>query len=499
MVQPDPPSRPSNPRELPLSPSAIDPLTPPGSERARLLDTESTPLSPDRQVLISVYAALQGEQFKDRLREELAKVEPGLVLDVPDPLEALRETAEHWGQRSDRHEVHPIQLAFATMSALAQEPDDLPSPRLEAALAPILSVLSGPPFPGPSLPTDHIDRITQALRAAPRIAKRERWTKFVERVGDLLSPQLRRIRASWCENGLVSLRNEVVSKVETRLVVEAQGDTLDSLALAVLPDNWSVCNDFFCSLTRRDDRDAGCVPPATGGDLTIALPGWRGVYEERVGRCPPGWFPDTYLLFNWSKTDDQLILRYELAPSRAGDKSVLRVDEGYLQVDWVDPHYEVSTVKYLLFDDKKIPNGGQTLGLSACAFGWLDYSINQFTDCAAQLSDQTVARDGTAVGSGQSTGNGDEATGLSGDLVAVLQRCEAEIRQSATETDAQLKRIIGRLRDGDYGLDAGASDAGELLTRAIRDGARSVRGQLDLLNEYVDLVNKFRRRGRGQQ
>jgi hypothetical protein len=93
-----------------------------------------------------------------------------------------------------------------------------------------------------------------------------------------------------------------------------------------------------------------------------------------VGGCPTGWFPDTYLGFSWGRTDSQLIIRYELAPRRPEDRTVLTVHQGYLQVDRVTDRYEVLAVTYLLFDDRSIPGGGQTLGLSAFPLGWLDHS-----------------------------------------------------------------------------------------------------------------------------
>ena len=236
------------------------------------------------------------------------------------------------------------------------------------------------------------------------------------------------------------------------------------------------CNDFFCSLTRRADRDADCSPPATGGDLPVDRPGWRGVYEERVGTCPDGWFPDTYLLFTWSKTPQQIILRYELAPRRSNDRTVLRIDEGYIQVDRVGPCYEVSTVKYLLFDDRYLNGGGQTLAQSACQLGWLDYSVNQFTACARGLG---------ATGSGGGSRRGaDRAEGdeqLDPGMRHVLDECQGHIVESVTETDAQVRRIVSRIRAGHYGADDWVTDMSELTARAIRDGARSILGYRDLL------------------
>ena len=130
--------------------------------------------------------------------------------------------------------------------------------------------------------------------AGPRrgtdIDPRERWSVLRQEMGGNLAPELRPIRVAWCIPELRLVDNEYVSRVETRLVVE-DGTPLDELAQAVLPDNWQRCNDFFCSLTRRADRDAGCSPPATGGDLRVDRPGWRGVYEERVGTCPTAGSP----------------------------------------------------------------------------------------------------------------------------------------------------------------------------------------------------------------
>ena len=57
----------------------------------------------------------------------------------------------------------------------------------------------------------------------------------------------------------------MVARVETRLVVR-EPKNMDELALAVMPDNWSKFNDFFCSVTPRPDRDAGAQAhrPAAG-------------------------------------------------------------------------------------------------------------------------------------------------------------------------------------------------------------------------------------------
>ena len=149
------------------------------------------------------------------------------------------------------------------------------------------------------------------------------------------------------------------------------------------------------------------------------------MYEERVGNCPGGWFPDTFLLFTWERTERQLILGYELAPRRRRDRTVLRVDQGYIQVDRLPDVYQVSTLKYLLFDDRSIPGGGQTLAQAACQLGWLDCSINQFTACARDLASSGWTPAVTAPPPG--------GTGLDDELQAVLDRCQAHLLETASD------------------------------------------------------------------
>jgi hypothetical protein len=206
------------------------------------------------------------------------------------------------------------------------------------------------------------------------------------------------------------------------------------------------------------------------------------VYEERVGYCPRGWFPDTYLLFTWEMSAQQIILRYELAPNRrAADQTVLKIDEGYVQVDQLSDGYEVSTLKYLLFDDRYVPGGGQTLGRWACQLGWLDYSINQFTDCVRQSEVTT------------DTSSGRPSAGIDAQLQHVLDRCEAHLRQTADDTNSQLARAAGKLRRGTYTLNDYVADLGQLLARSIRDGSRSLEGQADLAAGLADLARAYGR------
>ena len=444
------------------------------------LPTQDTPqpvpgLSRKRRALLGVYDALDPDH---KLRNELSYV--GVRLEESqDPLAMLQAAAE---QPDDpgRPRVHPLHLAFAAMRVL-REPGPL-APRAREGLLRVAARLVDPEAPPGDLAAEAVNAVTTALEhaAAPGVRDQDRWTLLVEEAGDHLDPQLAAIREAWCDPGLRQVGGEVASRIETRLLVR-DDRTIGELAPAVLPQNWKQCNDFFCDLIALPGRRC---PGATGGDLTVSSAYWRGVYEERVGECPAGWFPDTFLAFTWERSDRQLILRYELAPRRPGDETVLKIDQGYIQVDSLPGEYLVSTVKYLLFDDRFIPGGGQTLGQSACQLGWLDCSINQFTDCAAAVT--------AASESGTATRRPDAE--LDAGMQRVLDRCEAHLAETAGDTDAQLTRTITKVREGSYRLDDYVGDLGELATRGIRDGARSLQGQLDLAMAAAEVVRVLARR-----
>jgi hypothetical protein len=431
-------------------------------------------LSRKRRALLGVYDALDPEH---RLRNELSYV--GVRLEgSQDPL-AMLQTAAEQPDDPGRPRVHPLHLAFAAMRVLRQPGP--PSPQAREGVRRVAARLVNLEAPPDDLSAEAVEAVATALEraAAPEVRDHDRWAKVVEAAGVHLDPQLAAIREAWCDPGLRQVGNEVASRIETRLVVQ-DNRTIEELAPAVLPQNWKQCNDFFCDLIPVPGRHC---PGATGGDLTVDSGYWRGVYEERVGDCPAGWFPDTFLAFTWERTDRQLILRYELAPPRRGDRTVLKIDQGYIQVDSLPGQYLVSTVKYLLFDDRFIPGGGQTLGQSACQLGWLDCSINQFTDCAA----------GPATESAPGTAGRPDAE-LDAGMQRVLDRCEAHLAETARDADAQLARTTAKVRKGSYRLDDYVGDLGELATRGIRDGARSLQGQLDLAIAAADVVRVLARR-----
>jgi hypothetical protein len=434
-------------------------------------------LSRKRRALLGVYDALDPEH---RLRNELSYL--GVRLELSEDPLAMLEAAAGQPDDPERPRVHPLHLAFAAMRVLRQPPGPPDATRVRERVRRVAARLVNPAAPPDDVSDEAVEAVTTALveAADPRVRDRDRWARVVEEAGANLDPQLAAIREAWCDPGLRQVADEVASRIETRLVVR-DDRTIGELAPAVLPDNWKRCNDFFCDLIPVPGRRC---PGATGGELTPETAYWRGVYEERVGECPAGWFPDTFLAFTWERTDRQLILRYELAPPRRGDRTVLKIDQGYIQVDSLPGEYLVSTVKYLLFDDRFIPGGGQTLGQSACQLGWLDCSINQFTDCAADVTAQSGA--GTATDRPNAE--------LDAGMQRVLDRCEAHLAETASDTDAQLTRTITKLRGGSYRLDDYVGDLGELATRGIRDGARSVQGQLDLAVAAADVVRILARR-----
>src|SRR6266536_2269640 len=271
-------------------------------------------LSRSRAALLGVYAAYDPE-----LERELRY----LGVDFPEPLDAyaqLRAAAEERPDEQDRPRIHGLHLAFAAMFVLGAAP----RADFREQLDPVAGRLIDPDLP-PETRDDAIRTVLDALERVARaeVAIEDRWAQVVEEAGRYLHPELRIIETAWCRPELREVDGEFVSRIETMLVVRDQR-TLDQLALAVLPQNWKKCNDFFCDLTRVAERDADC-PGFTGGSLSPAATHWRGVYEERVGSCPRGWFPDTYLLFTWDRSVHQLILRYELAPRRKNDKTVLKV------------------------------------------------------------------------------------------------------------------------------------------------------------------------------
>ncbi|HKR52545.1 MAG TPA: hypothetical protein VJT72_23800 [Pseudonocardiaceae bacterium] len=426
-------------------------------------------MSPSRVALLGAYAALN-PQLEHELR--YVNVRFAQPLNAYTQLQAAAENAAAEYADPQYPPIPRLQLALAAMDVIHGAPRPL---ELSDPLRPVVQLLVDPT---PRF-SDVEEPVTAALESAAALPRKERWAQVNQQVGPLLLRELADTSQAWCERELRSVGNEVVSRVKTTHVVR-NPKTLDQIARAILPQNWKHCNNFFCELTPRSDRDLYC-PGATGGDLATGTTHWRGVYEERVGTCPVGWFPDTFLIFTWDLSEHQLILRYELQPRRANDRTVLKIDEGYIQIDRLPDRYEVTTLKYLLFDDNFIPGGGQTLGQSACALGWLDYAISWFTACADTIpSTFTVAAETPPEPQTQA--------GIDVGLQQVLDRCETNLWETAADTQAQLDKAMNKLRCGTYSMDDLVGDVGQVAVRGIRDGSRTLQRQLEYALGTLEIV-----------
>lgn len=432
--------------------------------------------SRNRTALLGVYAALD---TTGKLANALRQL--GVEFDGPlEPFEQLLTAAADLDQQDPP--IPRLQVARALTDVLNQRG----TPRRGQALDQLLQVVTL--LVDPSRRDTDTEGVSNLFGEASGAARFEdRWALLNRaRENSPLHKDLRVIEHPQIGTSLHAVAGEIATRIETNFVVNLEGPEepdLQKIARALLPDNWPVCGDFFCELSRKEgeerDRD---VVGATGGDLSVGTSHWRGVYLERVGGCPDGWFPQTFLLFTWDRYRDRLILRYELVPRRPNDRTVLRIDEGYIQVNRLHDAYEVSTLKYLLFDDKFISGGGQALAAAAPQMGWLDYSINQFGSCAEEKLPPVKG----IVGPGSS---GPE--GIDAGFQRILGRCETHLQESATSADAQFQRIMCKVNEGKYGLNDFVGDWGEATLRAMRDTSRVVLNQIDLATESLQLAKIF--------
>lgn len=449
--------------------------------------------SENRAALLGVYAAL------DTTEGDLARAlrEFGVEFDGElEPYSQLQKAAEDLDQQN--YPIHRIHLAGAVMNVLRDPRFAPPKGSARDQLRPVVDQLVAPSYRG----TDTVDEVYWLLKRASGADRfHERWAQVNTQPGEVSSPLdpslsvIANSRVSIIQpqinTGLFSVKGEAVSRIETSFVVKRPDPDLKKIAPALLPHNWPRCGDFFCDLSRTPDRDRD-VLGATDGDLSPTATHWRGVYQERVGGCSSGgWFPDTFLVFTWDYyPPNQLILRYELAPKRTNDRTRLKIDEGYIQVNRLHDGYEVSTLKYLLFDDKFISGGGQTIAGIAPQIGWLDQSINQFGRCAELLPGRVgLLPDSSGVG-----GSRDE---IDAGLQEVLRSAEAHLQETATSADAQVGKIVSKIREGRYSLNDLVGDWGEAALRAMRDTSRALQGQIDFARESLELANEVFPRRRG--
>lgn len=451
-----------------------------------------------RLALLRVYAALDRVRPREHgeravpLEDALARLGVDMT-DLRSPEEELGALgkavrAERESDESDRRPpialVRVAETAMDVVDAVGRREED----QLDAALRIVAEQLVQEEL----LSTEEdVLRVADALRDRAAIDEaQDRWARFrggarARSVDQLLKKELQAVLHHSCKDELPPIGDEFASKITTVLEVARDTHTLDQLAAACMPPNWGSCNDFFCSLTHLPERNAECPP--TGADPPRSdADDWRTVYEEKVLVCPDGAFPDTFLLFTWSRTPRQVVLQYELAPRRQGEQPRLRIDEGSIQIDTLPTSYCVTTTKLLLFDDDLVASGGQTLGRYACELGWLDHSIAMFTGCADDLPNEPDRKTGSRV------------QGPDERLLGVVTRCQDHARHRAETVVQEADACLDDLRSGTRGVDEHFTRCAKNVTQwTAGDGARWVEGQLDYAVASIDLardlVEKWRR------
>ncbi|MGH3693163.1 MAG: hypothetical protein ACRDRX_04050 [Pseudonocardiaceae bacterium] len=411
------------------------------------------------------------------------------------PVEQLvKAAATNLRRRGYSRPIPRLSLARALMDVLNRP--DAPSPDADFdQLRSVVAQLADPPLNDPDAGNDTdtgndpdtedtLFRLFVNASGASRFE--ERWAALKQASGSsLLHPDLRAIENPMIGSSLRAVAGEIATRIETSFVVrleEEEDPDLQKIACSMLPYNWPMFGDFFCELSRGNEEHSrdGDVVGATGGELSVDTPHWCGVYQERVGGCPDGWFPQTFLLFTWDRYQDQLILRYELVPRRGDDRTVLRIDEGYIQVNRLHHAYEVSTLKYLLFDDRFISGGGQALAAMAPELGWLDYAINQFSSCAMTNPPPSVP--------GIVTPEQSDRKGIDAGFQRILDRLQTQLQDSVKSADAQFDTIKRKVNEGEYGLNDFVGDWGEAALRAMRDTSRVVLNEVDFARESLRLA-----------
>jgi|SRR5215217_4949669 len=339
--------------------------------------------------------------------------------------------------------------------------------------------------PDSGVPGDPSRRVSAALRLGEVLddgrSRRDTWSEIQGPAGGAdLQPELRGVRDSRCDDDLVAYRDEFVARIDTEFVIDRGVHDMDTLAAATMPEHWSDCNDFFCSVHYAPDRSK-TTPGSSPEALTARSTTWRGVYEEKVMTCPDGAFPNTFLQFDWNRNgNDELVLIYRLAPGLEGACD-LEIDQGHITVTFVDGEIIVRTRKWLLFDDRRRRAGGQTLGLYACRLGWVDYSIAQFSGCAQKLP-KPFGKPGQADPI-------DPLPAAQARLDDLVNRAERELRTCGHQIAADLDACCHDLRHGEMRTDDHIGRVAAAVTaHAARGGAGWLEGQVDFSLAWVDLL-----------
>jgi hypothetical protein len=465
-----------------------------------------TGLTPARLALLRVYSAIDASRPRNDLPEgaripladalrNVAGVDVG-PLGTPTAMlqELAQRVAEERSEPRDPTSDGPLPpmlpLVRLTEAALDVRALPVPDDEFDAAAAAVAGELAdraGSNWDDASRRVGDALRVQRALDGGSR---RDAWSEIQGPTdGSDLAPELRGVRDSRCDDDLVAHRNEYVAKVDTYFVIDRDGHDMDTLATACMPDNWRMCNDFFCSVTYAPDRSLA-VTGAALGPLTHTSTTWRGVYEEKVMTCPQGAFPHTFLDFEWKRQDNErLVLTYRLAAGLE-EACDLKIDQGHIMVTFVGNAITVQTRKLLLFDDRKRPPGGQTLGRYACRLGWLDYSIAQFTGCATTIPRRRLVRPDPAD-------RVDPIQAAQHRLDALVDRAERDLRTCGKQTAADVDECRRALRHGTMSTDEHVGRlAASLTAHAARDGAGWFEGQVDFALASVDLAQALAARWR---
>ena len=416
---------------------------------------QSPTLPPSRYHLIGTYVAIDDAihadgAAPDRQPLRLALASLGVVFPPElDPYQQLNTVAGIWND--DQTDIPRIQLAKAASVLLQQPPRANPARANPAAeLDPVLEIL----VPD-STPMYAKESVLELLRQpAPDVFRN---ADVHPEVAGFTLPQI--------TPELREIAGEVVARVETSF--EAQnpaGHGLDQIAFRVLPQCWPRYNSFFCEMTQINEFNAR-NPGVIDGNPLSALTSWRAVFHECVGG-PPGsqadWFPGTFLLFDWELSNSQLALSYELAQPQRPD-ALVKIDEGYIQIDQLADRYAVSTVKQLLLSRDRFPDGGQTLAEYGPMFGWLDHALAWFT----ATDQKSNPRSPTPVFPQRDP------------LDQVLDDYQTDLVSTLRAADAQRVSAAAKIRSGDYGLDDYLADWTRATQRAVEFGARSVQRQIE--------------------
>jgi hypothetical protein len=428
-------------------------------------------IAPRRRAMLAAQAALDPE-----LKHSLAAWGLVFTVDELDPYLQLRlAVSERAGSPA---EVPRVLLARTALRVLEPSRPQRANPKAE--LEPVLAELLTSALRDGSGRDKGVDDVLSALREANAVDPAERWSTFVEGNQELLHSDLLLISQPVVITQLREGDNEFAARVEVRFeVLDPGGQGLNIIAPRALPAAWPTYNSFFCAMEETDRGDQ-LAPGRLQVPTTAGARSWRRVYLEKVGACPGGWFPDTYLLFAWSRSESQLIVYYALAERRPGDRTVLKIDEGYIQIDQLPGRYEVTALKTLLFDDKRCPSGGQLLAGYAFELGWLDQAINWFSIDAADAGASPLESASGAV-----VPEGKDPEGLDAPIQEMINGCEVDVRHVLSDVDAQCRSSMVKLRAGTYGLDAYVRDCALVTDRTIRYGARTVDKQIKLVKALL--------------